>query len=50
MLLSLILAVGIVWRSSRTKVIPSVVEVDKVGYAITLLTALTASNILGGDP
>jgi type IV secretion system protein TrbF len=44
MLLSLILAVGIVWISARTKVIPFVVEVDKLGYAITIPTALTASN------
>ena len=36
MLLSLILALGIVWMSARTKVIPFVVEVDKLGYAITL--------------
>src|ERR1700689_3915662 len=44
MLLSLILALGIVWMSARTKVIPFVVEVDKLGYAITIPTALTASN------
>jgi type IV secretory pathway TrbF-like protein len=31
MLLSLILALGIVWMSARTKVIPFVVEVDKLG-------------------
>jgi type IV secretory pathway TrbF-like protein len=48
MLLSLILALGIVWMSARTKVIPFVVEVDKLGYAITIPTALTASNT-GGD-
>ena|ERR1700675_5054057 len=45
MLLSLILALGIVWMSARTKVIPFVVEVDKLGYAITIPTALTASNV-----
>ena len=44
MVLSLILAVGIVWMSSRAKVIPYVVEVDKLGYAITIPTALTAST------
>ncbi len=44
MLLSLILALGIVWMSARTKVIPFVVEVDKLGYAITIPTALSASN------
>ncbi len=32
MLLSLILALGIVWMSARTKVIPFVVEVDKLGW------------------
>lgn len=44
MLLSLVLALGIVWMSARTKVIPFVVEVDKLGCAITIPTALTASN------
>ena len=44
MLLSLILALGIVWMGARTKVIPFVIEVDKLGYAITIPTALTASN------
>jgi type IV secretion system protein TrbF len=44
MLLSLILALGIVWMSARTKVIPFVVEVDKLGYAITIPAALTAST------
>src|SRR5271167_4113859 len=44
MLLSLILALGIVWMSARTRVIPFVVEVDKLGYAITIPTALTAST------
>jgi type IV secretion system protein VirB5 len=47
MLLSLILALGIVWISARTKVIPYVVEVDKLGYAITIPTALTVSNTPG---
>jgi hypothetical protein len=44
MLLTLILALGIVWMGARTKVIPYVVEVDKLGYAITIPTALTASS------
>src|SRR5258708_25747621 len=43
MLLSLILALGIVWMSARTKVIPFLVEVDKLAYAITIPTALTKS-------
>src|SRR5260370_40873366 len=45
MLLSLILALGIVYMSARTKVIPFVREVDKLAYAITIPTALTASNV-----
>ena len=48
MLLSLILALGIVWMSARTKVIPFVVEVDKLGYAITIPTALTARRPCDG--
>ncbi len=44
MLLSLVLAIGIVWASARTKVIPYVVEVDKLGYALTRPSALTASG------
>src|SRR5437899_2546166 len=43
MLLSLILALRIVWTSARTKVIPYVVEVDKLGCAIATSTALAAS-------
>jgi type IV secretion system protein TrbF len=39
--LSLILALSIVRMNARTKVIPFVVEVDKLGYAITIPTALT---------
>jgi len=44
MLLAIILALGIVWTSARTRIIPYVVEVDKLGYAITIPTALTASS------
>src|SRR6266478_4094846 len=45
MLLSLILALAIVWMSARTKVIPFVVEVDKLGYPITIPSAaLTPST------
>jgi len=44
MLLSIVLALGIVWMSARSKVIPYVVEVDKLGYAITIPTALAALN------
>jgi type IV secretory pathway TrbF-like protein len=44
MLLSLVLALGMVWTSARTKVIPYVVEVDKLGYALTIPAALKASS------
>lgn len=44
MLLSIVLALGIVWMSARSKVIPYVVEVDKLGDAITIPTALAALN------
>lgn len=44
MLLSFVLALGIVWESARTRVISYVVEVDKLGCAITIQNALTASN------
>ena len=41
LLLSLILASGIVWLSNRTRYIPYVVEVDKLGYALTVPQPLT---------
>ncbi len=44
MLMSLVLAFGIIWMSARSKVIPYIVEVDKLGYAITIPAALAASN------
>ena len=34
MLLSLILASGLVWLGNRSRYIPYVVEVDKLGYAL----------------
>ena len=39
--LSLILAGGIVWISDRSRYIPYVVEVDKLGYALTVPQPLT---------
>jgi type IV secretory pathway TrbF-like protein len=36
MLLSLILAAGVVWQSTRSRFIPYVVEVDKLGYGLTV--------------
>jgi len=44
MLLSFVLAFGIVWQSARAKVIPYVVEVDKLGYALTQAQPLTAAS------
>lgn len=44
MLLSFVLAFGIVWMSARSKVVPYIVEVDKLGYAITIPAALNASS------
>src|SRR5882672_9113385 len=44
MLLCFMLTFEIVWESARAKVIPYGVEVDKLGYAITIPTALSASN------
>src|SRR5271155_5286345 len=41
LLLSLILASGIVWISNRSRYIPYVVEVDKLGYALTVPQPLT---------
>jgi type IV secretory pathway TrbF-like protein len=41
LLLSLILASGIVWLGSRSCCIPYVVEVDKLGYALTVPQPLT---------
>ena len=41
---SLILAGGIVWLSTRSKFVPYVVEVDKLGYAIGAPSALTENT------
>jgi type IV secretion system protein VirB5 len=41
---SLILATGIVWLSTRSRYIPYVVEVDKLGYALTVPEPLTLSS------
>src|SRR5208282_4270859 len=40
---SLILASGLVWQSTRSRYIPYVVEVDKLGYALTVPQPLTPS-------
>jgi type IV secretory pathway TrbF-like protein len=36
LLISLILACGVVWLASRSRYVPYVVEVDKLGYALTV--------------
>jgi type IV secretion system protein TrbF len=45
LLLSLILAGGMVWLISRSRYIPYVVEVDKLGYALTVPQALTPTSV-----
>jgi type IV secretion system protein VirB5 len=45
LVLSLILASGIVWLSSRSRYVPYVVEVDKLGYALTVPQPLTPSSV-----
>jgi type IV secretory pathway TrbF-like protein len=45
LLLSLILATGTVWLISRSRYIPYVVEVDKLGYALTIPQPLTPTSI-----
>jgi type IV secretory pathway TrbF-like protein len=41
LLLSLILASGFVWLANHSRYIPYVVEVDKLGYALTIPQPLT---------
>ena len=43
--LSLILASGVVWLTTRSRFIPYVVEVDKLGYALTVPQPLTPSAV-----
>ena len=45
LLLSLILAGCIVWVISRSRYIPYVVEVDKLGYALTVPQSLTPTSV-----
>jgi type IV secretory pathway TrbF-like protein len=42
MAITLVLAFGMVWVSTRSKFVAYVVEVDKLGYAIGAPSALTA--------
>jgi type IV secretory pathway TrbF-like protein len=41
---SLILAGGIVWLCTRSRFVPNVVEVDKLGYALTAPQALSSDS------
>jgi type IV secretory pathway TrbF-like protein len=43
-LLYLLLALGVAYMGARTNVVPFVAEVDKLGYAITIPSPVTASN------
>jgi type IV secretion system protein TrbF len=45
LVLSLILASGMVWFISRSRYIPYVVEVDKLGYALTVPQPLSPSSV-----
>jgi type IV secretion system protein VirB5 len=47
---TLILATGIVWLSTRSRYIPYVVEVDKLGYALTVPQPLTAASAADAAP
>src|SRR5437879_17548 len=44
MAITLVLAFGMVWVSTRSKFVPYVVEVDKLGYAIGAPNALTENT------
>jgi type IV secretory pathway TrbF-like protein len=41
---SIVLAVGMVWQSARSRYVPYIVEVDKLGYALTQAQPLTAGR------
>jgi type IV secretion system protein VirB5 len=43
--ISLILASGIVWLASRSRYVPYIVEVDKLGYALTVPQRLTPTSV-----
>lgn len=45
LLVSLILASGIVWLTTRSRFIPYVVEVDKLGYSLTVPQPLTTASV-----
>jgi type IV secretory pathway TrbF-like protein len=45
LIMGMILAGGIVWQSGRSKYIPYVVEVDRLGYGLTVPQPLTAVSV-----
>ena len=45
LVLGLILASGMVWLSERSRYIPYVVEVDKLGYALTVPQPLNPTSV-----
>ncbi|HUY28590.1 MAG TPA: VirB8/TrbF family protein [Candidatus Binataceae bacterium] len=45
LVVTLILACGIVWLTTRSRFIPYVVEVDKLGYSLTVPQPLTPSSV-----
>jgi len=45
LLISAILAVGVIWLASQTKLVPFVVQVDKLGQAIAVKRADRASTV-----
>ena len=44
MIITLVLALGMVWLSTRSRFVPYVVQVDKLGYALAAPSALTEST------
>jgi type IV secretion system protein TrbF len=44
LILGLILAAGIVWLSGRSRYIPYIVEVDRLGYGLTVAQPLTPAS------
>jgi type IV secretion system protein TrbF len=45
LLLSLILAAGLVWLSGRSRYIPYIVEVDRLGFGLTVPQPLTPASV-----
>ncbi len=45
LLLNIILAAGMVWLSGRSRYIPYIIEVDKLGYGLTVPQPLTPASV-----